>query len=66
MSRLNLLLIPNFWLTRRHESGPARTGSPETQGARPRTEPAMENERVDGRSESEVEYVRAVEPAADT
>ncbi len=31
MARLNLVLIPNFWLPRTHEGGPARTGSAELQ-----------------------------------
>ena len=36
MSRLNLLLIPNFWLPRRQEGGPARTGC-----SKPQLQPSM-------------------------
>lgn len=66
MSRLNLLLIPNFWLPRRQESGAPQSGSPETRGAGPRTKPATENESADGCSESDAEYIHATEPVADT
>src|SRR5579863_3851162 len=31
MARLNLVLIPNFWLPRTHEGGPAKVISPELQ-----------------------------------
>jgi hypothetical protein len=66
MARLNLVLIPNFWLPRKHECGPAGTGSVQMQLSGPKTESATAQERADEWSESVVEYTCAVEPAAQT
>jgi len=65
MSRLNLLLIPNFWLPHAHESGPVRTGSAEPQVANPNTEPAAAQENADAWSTSIEDYIHADEPVAE-
>lgn len=70
MARLNLVLIPNFWLPRTHEVGPARTGSAERQLRS--SVPVcvlLENEMYENGQEIAArpdECFRDVEPAAQT
>jgi hypothetical protein len=69
MARLNLVLIPNFWLPRAQEGGPARTESAELQLRR--SVPACtrsENEFHDDQkiAAGEDEPFHVVEPAAQT